>query len=76
VAFASGDIAFCAEPASARVAAVLGVAEGAALFVTERITRGPALPITFVRLSHLPGYRMHTSLQGSLSRGVAERAGK
>jgi GntR family transcriptional regulator, histidine utilization repressor len=62
VAFASGDIAFSAEAASAREAAVLGVAEGAALFVTERITRSAEAPITFVRLAHTPGYRLHTLL--------------
>jgi GntR family histidine utilization transcriptional repressor len=62
VAFASGDIAFSAEAADPRTAAVLGVAEGAALFVTERITRSPEAPITFVRLVHAPGYRLHTAL--------------
>lgn len=62
VAFAEGDIAFAAESADARVAQVLGVAVGAPIFVTERLTRGTAAAITFVRLSHAPGYRMHTAL--------------
>lgn len=62
VAYASGDIAFSAEPAGADEAAALGVTPGAALFVTERITRGPEAPITFVRLAHAPGYRLRTGV--------------
>lgn len=60
VAYVSGDIAFSAEGASAREAAVLGVAPGAALFVTERMTWTAESPITFVRLAHGPGYRVQT----------------
>ena len=62
VGFASGDIGFSAEAASAAEAAVLGVAEGAALFVTERCTWSDAGPITWVRLAHAPGYRLQTLL--------------
>ncbi len=58
VSLVSGDIAFCAEPAGAREASVLGVAEGAALFITERTTFGLAGPVTFVRLAHAPGHRV------------------
>lgn len=62
VALATGDIALAAEGAEARVAQVLGVAVGAPIFVTERLTRGAEAAITFVRLSHAPGYRMQTAL--------------
>lgn len=60
VAYATGDIAFSAEAADARGAEVLGVALGAALFVTERTTFSAQGAITFVRLVHAPGYRLHT----------------
>lgn len=60
VAYATGDIAFTAEGAAPREAAVLGVAEGAALFVTERTTWTAEAAITFVRLAHAPGYRLQT----------------
>ncbi len=62
VTFATGDIAFSAEPASTSEAAALSVAEGAALFITERCTWGPDAPITWVRLAHVPGYRLQTRL--------------
>ncbi len=62
VAFSTGDIAFAAEAAGSRVAQVLGVAVGAPLFITERLTRGQEAAITFVRLSHVPGYRIQTAL--------------
>lgn len=60
VAYATGDIAFSAEAADARVAEVLGVPPGAALFVTERTTFSAEAAITFVRLVHAPGYRLVT----------------
>jgi GntR family transcriptional regulator, histidine utilization repressor len=60
VTYASGDIAFSASGASPREAEVMGVAEGAALFVTERSTFAPEAAITFVRLAHAPGYRVQT----------------
>ncbi len=62
VALATGDIAFAAEGADARVAQVLGISVGAPIFVTERLTRGAEAAITFVRLAHAPGYRMQTEL--------------
>jgi GntR family histidine utilization transcriptional repressor len=62
IAHATGEIAFSAEPADAREAAVLGVPEGAALFVTGRVTRTETAPVTWVRLAHAPGYRMVTRL--------------
>jgi GntR family histidine utilization transcriptional repressor len=62
IAFAAGDIAFSAEPASTAEAALLSVAPGAALFITERCTWGTDAPITWVRLAHAPGYRLQTLL--------------
>ena len=60
--YARGDIAFSAANATCDEAAMLGVAQGAALFITERGTWGDAAPITWVRLAYAPGYRLHTSV--------------
>ena len=62
VAYAMGDIAFSAEPASMAEATALAVPQGTAVFITERCTWAPDLPITWVRLSHRPGYRLQTLL--------------
>jgi GntR family histidine utilization transcriptional repressor len=62
VAFERGDIAFSATTADAMAAQALGCNEGAALFVTERVTWHGARPLTHVRLSFGPGYRMRTEL--------------
>lgn len=61
VTYATGEIAFAAEPASATEAAALAVAPGTPLFITERVTQdaGGCL-ITQVRLAHAPGYRLRT----------------
>ncbi len=58
VSLVSGDIAFTAEPASAREAEVMGVAPGTALLVAERTTFGTEGPVTWVRLAHAPGHRV------------------
>jgi GntR family transcriptional regulator, histidine utilization repressor len=58
VSLVSGDIAFMAEPASAREAEVMGVAPGTALLVAERTTHGTGGPVTLVRLAHAPGHRV------------------
>ena len=58
VSLVSGDIAFIAEPATAREAEVMGVAPGAALLVAERTTHGIEGPVTLVRLAHAPGHRV------------------
>ncbi len=58
VSLVSGDIAFTAEPASAREAEVMGVAVGTALLVAERTTHGTGGPVTLVRLAHAPGHRV------------------
>ena len=60
--FATGDIAFAAETATAAEAAELSVPLGSALFITERCTWGLDAPITWVRLAHAPGYRLQTRL--------------
>lgn len=60
VPYVTGDIAFAAEAANAREAAVMGVTPGTALFITERMTWTADSPITFVRLAHAPGYRVQT----------------
>lgn len=60
VAYATGDIAFSAEAATAAEAAALGIAAGDPVFVTERVTWTAEAPITFVRLLHGPGYRLRT----------------
>ena len=62
IAYATGDIAFFAEPASSAEAAALNVSTATALFIIERCTWGPDHPITWVRLSHAPGYRLQTLL--------------
>jgi GntR family histidine utilization transcriptional repressor len=58
VSLVSGDIAFIAEPATAREAEVMGVPTGAALLVAERTTHGIEGPVTLVRLAHAPGHRV------------------
>lgn len=62
IGFSSGDIAFSAEAATGWEAEALGLAEGTAVFVTERGTWSPEAPITWVRLVHAPGYRLSTVL--------------
>ena len=58
----AGEIAFSAAAAGAAEAAALQVSPGAALFVVERLTFGEAGPITSVRLSYPPGFRMQARL--------------
>lgn len=62
VPYATGEISFSAEPAGEVEARHLGCAPGDALFVTERVTRVEAGPVTWVRLAHAPGWRMRTAL--------------
>lgn len=58
----TGDIVFSAANATQAEAAILGAPAGAAIFVVERTTwNGPA-PITSVRLSYMPGFRMRTTI--------------
>ncbi|MBR9763818.1 MAG: UTRA domain-containing protein [Rhodobacteraceae bacterium] len=60
--YTGGDIAFSALAAGAELAALLEAAEGAALFTLDRTTWNGEVPITSVRLSYAPGYRMHTRI--------------
>jgi len=60
--YTSGDIAFSASNADADLAEALQASEGAALFVVDRITWNRGVPITVVRLSYAPGYRMNTKI--------------
>lgn len=62
ISYAAGEIAFSAEAAGQREAEVLGVANGAALFVTERMTWTATAAITLARLAHAPGYRLQTAV--------------
>lgn len=58
----SGEVVFLAEAALPAAAAALAIAPGAPVLVTERTTAGPDGPITFVRLSHVPGHRVNLRL--------------
>jgi len=62
VTLSGGGIEFFAMPADARLAAVLACEEGAALFAIDRTTWTGATPITAVRLTYAPGYRMVTAI--------------
>lgn len=57
-----GGIEFFAVPADARLAGMLACEEGAALFAIDRTTWVGATPITAVRLTYAPGYRMVTAI--------------
>lgn len=60
--YTAGDIAFSAANADKELAQMLEAAEGAAIFVVDRITWNKDVPITSVRLSYAPGYRMNTKI--------------
>ena len=60
--YTGGDIGFSAMNADARLAELLDASEGSALFVVDRITWDKDTPVTSVRLSYAPGYRMNTKI--------------
>lgn len=62
VTLSGGGIEFFAAPADARLAGLLACDKGAALFAVERTTWAGATPITAVRLTYAPGYRMTTAI--------------
>lgn len=62
VPLSTGDISFSAEPASEEVARAMGLSPGVPVFVTERCTWGEIGPVTWVRVTHAPGYRVKTAL--------------
>ncbi|GAA6180689.1 MULTISPECIES: GntR family transcriptional regulator [unclassified Shimia] len=60
--YTTGDISFSAINADAALAELLGGDVGAALFAVDRITWNGDVPITSVRLSYAPGYRMNSKI--------------
>lgn len=60
VPFVTGDIAFSAEAAGEEVGRAMGLDPATPVLVTERCTWGEAAPVTCVRLTHAPGYRVKT----------------
>lgn len=60
--YTAGDISLTAMNATGELAQLLEAPEGAAIFVVDRITWNGEEPITSVRLSYAPGYRMNTKL--------------
>lgn len=60
--YTGGDIAFSAVNADRDLAELLEAQEGAAVFAVDRITWNGPVPVTVVRLSYAPGYRMHTRI--------------
>lgn len=61
VPFTNAEIAFCAVAASSRMAKFLAAPEGAPLFRQERTTWLQGAPVTFVRMTFRPGFRMSTT---------------
>lgn len=64
VPVARGDLAISAQPCGAMESRALDVAEGTPLLTLERSTWGPQAPVTFVRLWHMPGHRIVSSIAG------------
>ena len=60
--FTDGDIAFSAANADAKVADILRIDPGDAVFVIERNTWVSETAVTSVKLTFAPGYRMHTAI--------------
>ena len=60
--YSRADLRFSAEVADARIAGLMGVAEGTALFVIERTTWAGDAPITMVKAVHAPGYALVTQI--------------
>ncbi len=60
VPFFTGDIAFSAEAAGEEVGRAMGLDPATPVLVTERCTWGEVSPVTWVRLTHAPGYRVKT----------------
>ena len=62
ITYTKGDIAFSAENPQKEAAEQLGVEPNCATFIIERTTWHHQTPITAVRLTYAPGYRLHTQL--------------
>jgi len=64
VPVARGELAIAAQPCGEMEARALDVAEGTPVLTLERSTWGPEAPVTFVRLSHMPGHRIVSPIAG------------
>lgn len=60
--YTDGEIAFSSAAAGPGEAELLGIPEGAPLFVLDRVTRQEGRTVTAVRLVYPPGYRMTAPL--------------
>lgn len=60
--YSDGTLGFQAAAAGPEEAALLQIAPGAPVFVLDRMTRAGTQPVTTVRLTYPPGYRMITTL--------------
>ncbi|WP_172297245.1 GntR family transcriptional regulator [Pseudoruegeria sp. HB172150] len=60
VPYTTGDISFSAISTDADTASLLEAQEGEAVFVVDRLTWNEREPITSVRLTYAPGYRLNT----------------
>lgn len=60
--FAHGTLEYSAAPADSFAAGHLGCVPGTALMLLERTTHSPVQPITWVRLTYAPGYRLHMDI--------------
>jgi GntR family histidine utilization transcriptional repressor len=62
IPFAHGTLDYVARPAGDTAARHLGCAADAAVMVLERRTFAPEGPVTFMRLTHGPGHRLHLQI--------------
>ena len=62
VPYTTGDISLSAANASADEARLLDLPPGSALFIIDRTTWDRDHPVTCVRLAHVPGFRMRTTV--------------
>ncbi|QPM91659.1 UTRA domain-containing protein [Pseudooceanicola algae] len=60
--YTGGDMSFFALPADAALADAFDTSLGTALFAAERSTWNDQGPITLVRMTYAPGFRMRTSI--------------
>lgn len=60
--YTHGNLAFSAANATKAEAELLDTREGAAILIMERTTWNNRVPITSVRLAHVPGYKMLTTI--------------
>lgn len=62
VPYTTGDISLSAANATADEARLLDLPPGSALFIIDRTTWDRDHPVTCVRLAHVPGFRMRTTV--------------